>query len=162
MDGNVPVVRMEKLSCMPLETSLLTLLVAVRNTTLPVAPATESSASTSGTPAAKVVDKVRAKRATDDLYRMSPTTGTFSISLSNQLRNFSERVCACLKAKAAPTSPASTTYHQACSASDRPITIIVKAGNSAPKLANTSWNCGTTLIRRMAVTITATKTTAIG
>ena len=60
MAGNTPVLRMEKFSCMPVETSCLMRLTAWRNTTLPAAPATESSASTSGTPAAKVVDNVRA------------------------------------------------------------------------------------------------------
>ncbi|MOA45338.1 hypothetical protein D3C78_1677280 [compost metagenome] len=64
MAGNTPVARMEKFSCMPVDTSCLTRLTASRNTTLPAAPATESSASTSGTPAEKVVDRVRAKRAT--------------------------------------------------------------------------------------------------
>ncbi|MOA65363.1 hypothetical protein D3C78_1917260 [compost metagenome] len=64
MAGNTPVERIEKFSCMPVVTSCLTRFTASRNTTLPAAPETESSASTSGTPAAKVVDRVRAKRAT--------------------------------------------------------------------------------------------------
>ncbi|MNN99003.1 hypothetical protein D3C81_2185410 [compost metagenome] len=59
MLGNTPVVRMEKFSWVPADTSCLILPTALRKTTLPVAPATESSASTSGTPAAKVVAKVR-------------------------------------------------------------------------------------------------------
>ncbi|MCY1378581.1 hypothetical protein D9M69_662280 [compost metagenome] len=67
MAGKTPVVRMEKFSCMPVETSDLTLRTAFLKTTLPLAPATESSASTRGTPAAKVVARVRAKRATADL-----------------------------------------------------------------------------------------------
>ncbi|MNR39762.1 hypothetical protein D3C85_1579940 [compost metagenome] len=58
---------MEKFNCMPVETSCFTFITAFLNTTLPLAPATESRASTSGTPAANVVARVRAKRATADL-----------------------------------------------------------------------------------------------
>ncbi|CRN95778.1 hypothetical protein PAERUG_E2_London_17_VIM_2_02_09_00953 [Pseudomonas aeruginosa] len=60
MLGKMWVVRMEKFSCMPVDTSCLILPTASLNTTLPVAPETESRASTNGTPAAKVVDSVRA------------------------------------------------------------------------------------------------------
>ncbi|MOA03476.1 hypothetical protein D3C78_1229860 [compost metagenome] len=67
-----------------------------------------------------------------------------------------------MKAKAKANSPSSTTNHHSWSISDRLITIRVKAGNSAPKPANTLWNCGTTLISRIAETISATTTTAIG
>jgi rRNA maturation endonuclease Nob1 len=52
--------------------------------------------------------------------------------------------------------------HQACTNSDRPMTICVKAGSSAPKPANTCSNCGTTLISRMPLTTMATTMTAIG
>ncbi|MNV78025.1 hypothetical protein D3C71_1714930 [compost metagenome] len=60
MPGNTPLVRIEKFNCMPLATSCLMRSTARLNTLLPVAPATAFSASTSGTPAAKVVDRVRA------------------------------------------------------------------------------------------------------
>ena len=49
---------------------------------LPVAPATVSSASTSGTPALKVSARVRAKRAMAELCRIWPMTGSFSIMRS--------------------------------------------------------------------------------
>ncbi|MOA69639.1 hypothetical protein D3C78_1979410 [compost metagenome] len=52
--------------------------------------------------------------------------------------------------------------HHFCSASDRWMTIMVKAGSSAPKLENTDWNCGTTLISRIDETTTATTITAMG
>ncbi len=42
------------------------------------------------------------------------------------------------------------------------MTIWVKAGSSAPKPSNTDWNCGTTLISRIAETMMATTITAIG
>ncbi|MNG19175.1 hypothetical protein D3C84_1033080 [compost metagenome] len=60
MFGKMPEERMEKFSCMPVATSCLMRSTARLNTMLPVAPATDSSASTNGTPAAKVVDSVRA------------------------------------------------------------------------------------------------------
>ena len=42
---------------------------------LPVAPATDCMASTSGTPAANMVDRVRAKRAIAALTRIGPMIG---------------------------------------------------------------------------------------
>ena len=60
MFGNTPVFRIEKLSCCPVETSSRILYTALVNTALPVDPATEFSASTRGTPAANVVERVRA------------------------------------------------------------------------------------------------------
>ena len=47
---------------------------------LPVAPATESSASTSGTPAANVVDSVRAYRAIADFYEEEVDNAVDSMS----------------------------------------------------------------------------------
>ncbi|MNF08208.1 hypothetical protein D3C80_2085750 [compost metagenome] len=58
--GKIPEARMEKFNCMPVETSWRMRCTARLNTTLPVAPDTESRASTSGTPAANVVESVRA------------------------------------------------------------------------------------------------------
>ncbi|MNV80138.1 hypothetical protein D3C71_1737230 [compost metagenome] len=86
MFGKMPEVRMEKFNCMPVETSCLTRSTARLNTMLPVAPATDSRASTNGTPAAKVVDNVRAKRATADLYIKVPTSGSFSSQASVRSR----------------------------------------------------------------------------
>ena len=56
--------------------------VASANTALPEAPPTESSASTSGTPAANMVDSVRVQRAMADLLTRLPNTGTLSSSRS--------------------------------------------------------------------------------
>jgi hypothetical protein len=58
---------------------------------LPEAPPTESSASTSGTPAANMVDSVRVQRAMTDLLIRSPKTGTRSSSRSMNICIFSER-----------------------------------------------------------------------
>ena len=51
----------------------------------------ESSASTSGTPAANIVDSVRVQRATADLYMRSPNTGIFSNRRSMRFCMLSER-----------------------------------------------------------------------
>ncbi|MNJ76291.1 hypothetical protein D3C77_735420 [compost metagenome] len=93
---------------------------------------------------------------------MSPTIGSLSTERSTKSRNFCERLWASLNRKPAAKKPASRISQYSCSASDRPMTISVKAGSSAPKLANTDWNCGTTLISRIAETMIATSTTAIG
>ena len=58
---------------------------------LPVAPATDSRASTSGTPAANMVDSVRAKRAMAALFRIGPMIGNFSIMRSRNWRILRER-----------------------------------------------------------------------
>ena len=58
---------------------------------LPVAPATDSSASTSGTPAANMVDSVRAKRAIAALFRIGPMIGIFSMARSRNSRISRER-----------------------------------------------------------------------
>ena len=50
-----------------METSFWIFSVASAYTELPEAPPTESSASTSGTPAANMVDSVRVQRAITDL-----------------------------------------------------------------------------------------------
>ena len=50
-----------------------------------MAPATDSSASTSGTPAANMVDSVREKRAIADLYRMGPMIGSLSMRAVEEL-----------------------------------------------------------------------------
>ena len=76
---------------------------------LPVAPATVSSASTSGTPALKVTASVRAKRAIAALCRILPMTGSFSIMRSRKCANASERFLSMMKATIAPTT---TPQHQ--------------------------------------------------
>ncbi|MOA23808.1 hypothetical protein D3C78_1444530 [compost metagenome] len=78
------------------------------------------------------------------------------------MRNFTELLWICLKAKAMPAMPANAINHHFWRNSERLITIWVKAGSSAPKPANTLSNCGTTLINRIAETISATTSTAIG
>ncbi len=75
MFGNTPVVCIEVVRPEPVETSRWMASVASANTALPEAPPTESSASTSGTPAANMVASVRVQRATDDLLTSSPNTG---------------------------------------------------------------------------------------
>ena len=50
--------------------------MACTYTALPEAPPTESSASTSGTPAPNIVDNVRVQRASTALRISSPNTGT--------------------------------------------------------------------------------------
>src|SRR5436190_17522563 len=80
--GKTPVACIEVVSAEPVETSFWIFSVASAKTTLPDAPPTESSASTSGTPAANIVDKVRVQRATADLLTSAPNTGTFSSSRS--------------------------------------------------------------------------------
>src|SRR5690554_7029522 len=116
---------MEACSWVPLETSFLIRWMASRYTALPVAPATESRAATSGTPAAKVVDSTRPNLATADLSRISPTTGSFSTYLSTISENFWERLLDSLKRKIVPTMPSSTTNHQLCIHSDSRTTICV-------------------------------------
>ena len=61
------------------------------NTALPEAPPTESSASTSGTPAANIVERVRVQRATVALWIRSPKTGSFSAARSIAICIFGER-----------------------------------------------------------------------
>jgi transcriptional regulator GlxA family with amidase domain len=51
----------------------------------PVAPATDSNASTRGTPAADMVAKVLAKRAMADLCRSIPIMGSFSRARSRKV-----------------------------------------------------------------------------
>ncbi|MNC89350.1 hypothetical protein D3C83_52710 [compost metagenome] len=58
---------------------------------MPEAPATDSRASTSGTPAANIVESVRVQRAIDDFLTKSPNTGMRSISRSMKICIFSER-----------------------------------------------------------------------
>ena len=71
--------------------------MASAKTALPEAPPTESSASTSGTPAANIVERVRVQRAIDDLLTRSPNTGTLSSSRSMYFCILMERFHVCRK-----------------------------------------------------------------
>ncbi|MNP37191.1 hypothetical protein D3C76_1306260 [compost metagenome] len=75
--GNRPLLAIAKLKDWPLARSLRRRSTACSYNGLPQAPATGPSASTSGTPAANDVDKVRAKRARAALLSKSPTIGSF-------------------------------------------------------------------------------------
>ena len=71
---------------------------------LPVAPATDCIASTSGTPAANMVDSVREKRAIAALTMIGPMTGNFSSMRSRKRRMFLERFLKYMNAQTpAPT-----------------------------------------------------------
>jgi len=58
---------------------------------LPVAPATDSRASTMGTPAANIVASVRANRAIAAFSRMGPMMGSLSAMRSSASRMALER-----------------------------------------------------------------------
>jgi hypothetical protein len=88
----------------PVETSCWILSVACAYTELPEAPPTESSASTSGTPAANMVDSVRVQRAMTDFSIRMPKIGIFSISRSMNICIFSLRFQACMKKYKPPPS----------------------------------------------------------
>jgi hypothetical protein len=75
----------------PVETSCWILTVASLYTVLPEAPPTESSASTSGTPAANMVARVRVQRATHDLSISVPKIGRRSSRRSMKRWTFSLR-----------------------------------------------------------------------
>ncbi|MCY1551032.1 hypothetical protein D9M68_873310 [compost metagenome] len=93
---------------------------------------------------------------------MSPIIGALSSVRSRKSRNFSERLYTALKVKALAKMAKTKMNHHSCRPRDMFTTTWVNAGSSAPKPWNTLSNCGTTLISRIAVTITATMITAIG
>ena len=70
---------------LPVLTSLWICLVAAQYTWLPAAPPTESSASTSGTPAANMVASVRVQRAMVEMRTRWPNTGSLSIKRSMKI-----------------------------------------------------------------------------
>jgi hypothetical protein len=78
------------------------------------------------------------------LFKIEPMTGIFSDTMSSERFNLGERLHVCTKATTALIMTARTAHHQACKALEIPITNSVKAGRSAPKSSNNSWNCGTT------------------
>src|SRR3546814_13893260 len=86
---------------------------------LPVAPATLSIASTSGTPALNVTARVRAKRAIDELCSTLPITGTFSSTRSAVYCSLGERLYAYMKAKNAASATPSISHHHPTNMSDK-------------------------------------------
>ena len=97
MDGNRFALVIATVNAVPVETSCCILTVARVNTELPAAPPTESSASTSGTPAANMVESVRVHRAIHDFSTNAPNIGSFSITRSITLCIFSLRFQASMK-----------------------------------------------------------------
>ncbi len=91
MFGNTAEFCIDCARLVPMLTSVWICLVASRKTALPEAGPTESSASTSGTPAAKVVASVRDQRATEAFISSSPITGIFSIVRSTRRWTLGER-----------------------------------------------------------------------
>src|SRR3546814_1343567 len=92
---------------------------------------------------------VRAKRAIDELCSTLPITGTFSSTRSAVYCSLGERLYAYMKAKNAASATPSISHHHPTNMSDMPNTSAVKAGRSAPKLANCSLKIGTTYTIRM-------------
>ena len=75
----------------PVLTSLWIFFVASKYKALPAAPPTESSASTSGTPAANMVDRVRVQRAMVAFSITAPKIGSLRDSRSMKYCIFFER-----------------------------------------------------------------------
>ena len=82
MLGNTSAFCIDTTKLEPVETSAWIFLVASQYSWLPAAPATDSSASTSGTPAANMVDSVRVQRAITALRTSPPKTGMRSMMRS--------------------------------------------------------------------------------
>ncbi|MNV88170.1 hypothetical protein D3C71_1823530 [compost metagenome] len=81
----------------PVETSCWIFSVAIEYKELPDAPPTESNASTNGTPAANMVDRVRVHRATHDFSIKGPKIGILSKRRSINICIFSLRFHASMK-----------------------------------------------------------------
>src|SRR6185436_15586404 len=116
----------------------------------------ESSASTSGTPAANMVDRVRVQRAIAALRSSEPNTGAFKLMRSMKICTASERFQASRKPYTAPPIAGNTMYQLATVQSEMPMMTSVGVGRSAPKLANTLLNAGITKIMITAVITIAT------
>ena len=129
---------------------------------LPDAPPTESSASTSGTPAANMVDSVRSHRAMVALRITGPKIGSLSISLSMKNCTAGDRFQACIRKYKTPPVTPKIRYQFSTKKSDIAITTSVGMGRSAPKLENTLLNAGITNSMITATTIPATPITATG
>ncbi len=143
----------------PVLTSVWMRLVAAAYTALPDAPATASSDSTSGTPAANIVASVRVQRAIVAFSRIWPITGILSESRSTVYRKAVDRRSSTKKAKMAPPTTMNISHHQVTKKSEMAITISVGAGRSAPKLVNTCLNDGITQTMMTQTTTIATTMT---
>src|SRR6185503_18160302 len=125
-------------------------------------PPTESSASTSGTPAANMVESVRVQRAMEDFFTRSPKRGTLSMKRSMKICTARERFHDSRKPQMPPAIAGKMTYQYATNQSEMAITSSVGAGRSAPKFLNTCLNAGMTKIMITAVMMNATAMMAIG
>ncbi len=140
----------------PVLTSALDFPGGIEIDELPAAPPTESSDSTSGTPAANMVASVLVQRAMVALRITSPKMGALSKAVSMNRCTFGERLPG-LEEKYRPTKMTpKMMYQYLTKKSEIAITNRVGAGRSAPKLLNTSLNAGTTQIMITAVTTKAT------
>src|SRR5437867_9493827 len=112
IDGNslVFIIELERLA--PVLTSVCMRLVAAAYTELPAAPATASSDSTSGTPAANIVESVRVHRAMVAFSRMLPITGILSDMRSTVKRNAADRRSNVKNDMTAPTQIIAISHHQ--------------------------------------------------
>src|SRR3569832_495978 len=146
IDGNTLALVIAAVRLVPVETSIWIFCVEMEYTELPDAPPTETSASTSGTPAANMVESVRVQRAITDLYTRSPNTGTLSMARSMNICTFSLRFHAWKKKYRPPPIPPKISHQYLTKNSLMPITNKVGAGRSAPKDENTSLNAGITKI----------------
>src|SRR3990172_7156707 len=162
MFGNTPEFVIAAVRLLPVLTSLWICLVAIQYTWLPEAPPTESSASTSGTPAANMVASVRVQRAMVDLRITSPNTGSFRLSRSMNICTASERFHASRNPQMPPIIAGKMMYQLPTNQSEIAITTSVGAGRSAPKLENTDLNAGMTKIMITAVMMMATATIDTG
>ena len=162
MFGNTLALTIATVSAVPVETSCWICLVAFRYTQLPEAPPTESSASTSGTPAANMVEQVRVQRATVAFRISSPNTGTLSARRSMKICTASDFFQSARKPYTPPPAMPKMRYQYATKNSEIASTISVGAGRSAPKFANTVLNAGITKIMMTAVITNATTMIATG
>src|SRR3990167_518820 len=162
MEGKTLALVMAAVRLVPVENSCWILSVAIAYTELPAAPPTESSASTRGTPAANMVDRVRVQRATADFSTSVPKIGTRSSSRSMNICTFSLRRHACMKKYTPPPMTPKINHHHLTKTSLMPITKRVGAGKSAPKDEKTSLNAGMTKIMITVTTTKATMSTEMG
>src|SRR3989344_5730813 len=99
MEGKILALPMAAVRLVPVETSCWIFSVAMEYTELPEAPPTEARASTSGTPAANIVDRVRVQRATQDLTNKAQKIGIVNSPRSISFCIFSFLFQACMEKK---------------------------------------------------------------
>ena len=130
---------------------------------MPDAPATASSDSTSGTPAANIVDSVRVQRAIVALSQDVADDRKLEHQAVDSRSGTPSIACSSVKnAKIVPPTITNISHHQVTKKSEIAITISVGAGRSAPKLVNTSLNAGITKTMMTQTTTIATTITEIG